>query len=92
MTDLATQITIERLVLDGIALPEDDLARFPLLLESELDRLLESGRLTPPAAPFAGATEARPLILSSPPDVSALARDVAERIVDAVAAGGAWNG
>jgi hypothetical protein len=92
MSDLATNLSVERVVLHGIALPEEDLNRFPDLLRAELVRRLESGLPTPASATSEGADESRPLILSSPPDVLVLAREVAERIIQRASTEGAWDG
>jgi hypothetical protein len=92
VSDLATKLILERVVLHGIEIPEDDLNRFPDLLRAELVRRLESGRPTPGSAAGEGAEESRPLILSSPPDVLELAREVAERVIQTASAVGAWDG
>jgi hypothetical protein len=92
MADLATQLTVERVVLHGIDIPQDDLNRFPDLLTAELSRLLENGLPTPGTDPGKGAEESTPLVLSSPPDVVILARDLAERILVAASVDDAFDG
>lgn len=96
MTDEAVAVTIDRLVLDGIELPADQVASFPALVESELRRILDGGWPVPGAV-ARRAFELTPLMLSTPPDVAALARALAERIADAATAEaasveGAWDG
>jgi len=91
MSDLATKLTLERVVLHGIEIPEEDLNKFPDLLRAELARRLESGLPTPGAADE-DAGESGPLILSSPPDVLVLAREVAKRIIQRASVEGAWDG
>ncbi|HEU0237003.1 MAG TPA: hypothetical protein VFR14_11250 [Candidatus Limnocylindrales bacterium] len=88
MSGDALEVAIDRLVLDGVELPADAVATFSALVERELRRILDGGG--PAAGGWAAApAELRPLILSTPPDVPALARDVAERIaLEAGAVGG----
>ena len=96
MTDESPVVTVDRLVLDGIRLPADQIDGFPALVELELRRILDGGWPVPGAVstrPY----ELTPLILSTPPDVPALARALAERMADAAtaeaaAAEGAWDG
>ena len=83
---LGVDLAIERLVLDGIDLPADA-AHLRGLVETELRRILDGA-----AAARVGAAELRPIVLSAPPDVPALARALAERIAAGAAAAGAWDG
>jgi hypothetical protein len=80
-------LSIERLVLDGIDLPADAVATLPALVESELRRILDGGSMSSSSV---GPDELRPIVLSTPPDVPALARELAARI--AAGAAGAWDG
>ena len=80
-------LSIDRLVLDGVELPADAVATFPALVERELRRILDGGSVSSPSA---GPDELRPIVLSTPPDVPALARELAARIADGAA--GAWDG
>jgi hypothetical protein len=80
-------LSIDRLVLDGVDLPNEAAATLGGLVEAELRRIVDGGGRV-----GAGATEREPLILSTPPDVPALARHLAERIADAAVLAGAWDG
>lgn len=91
MIDEAVGMTIDRLVLDGIELPADEVASFPARVESELRKILDGGWPAPGGVSRV-AHELTPLILSTPPDVQALARALAERIAEAAAAEGGWDG
>jgi hypothetical protein len=86
------ELAIDRLVLDGVELPADAMATFSALVERELRRILDGGGPATGGWAAAPAAELRPLILSTPPDVSALARDLAERIALEAGALGGWDG
>jgi hypothetical protein len=77
-------LAIERLVLDGIDLPADAIPTFAGLVEAELRRILDGAAASSWSAP----DELRPILLSAPPDVPALARELAERIAAGAAAAG----
>jgi hypothetical protein len=91
MSGGALDVAIDRLVLDGVLIPADAVATLGELIESELRRILDGGG-RPGEGSSVGA-ELDPLILTNPPDVPKLVRDLAERIADAAAtAGGRWDG
>ena len=88
-------LAVDRLVLDGIALPADAVPTFAGLIEAELRQILDAGwpaEESPSGAASSGPAELEPLILSTPPDVPALARALAERIAERAAVEGAWDG
>ena len=81
-------LAIGRLVLDGIDLPADAVPTFAGLVEAELRRILDGAAAGSRPAP----DELRPILLSAPTDVPALARELAERIAAGAAAAGGWDG
>jgi hypothetical protein len=82
----SVDLGIERIVLDGVALPADEVTTLPALVEAELRRILAGG-----AFPAGGRSELAPVLLSDPPDLRSLARVLAERIIaDTLAE--AWDG
>ena len=89
MTGAGLDLSIDRLVLDGIAIPADDVPRLQGLVEAELRRIVDGGGRSSAGFP---SSELEPLILATPPDVPSLARALAERIADRAAAEGAWDG
>ena len=89
MTDRGLDLVVERLVLDGIELSSDQAATLGALVEAEVRRIVDGGRLTAPRT--VGAIDVNPIALS-PPDLSALARVLAERITDEALGGVAGHG
>jgi hypothetical protein len=86
----ALDLSIDRLVLDGLDPSEEAATTLGDLVATELRRILDGG-----GSGGAGATagaEREPIILSTPPDVSALARVLAERIAAQTDVAGAWDG
>jgi hypothetical protein len=86
----ALDLSIDRLVLDGLDLSAEAATTLSGLVASELRRIIDGGG-SGSASATAGA-EREPLILSSPPDVPTLARVLAERIAAESGVAGAWDG
>jgi hypothetical protein len=83
----ALDLSIDRLVLDGLDLPSDAAETLRARVESELGRILHGRGTTTSARP-----ELEPIVLGSPPDMLALARVLAARIADEADRAGAWDG
>ncbi len=90
MTDRSLDLVVERLVLDGIELAPDQAATLGALVEAEVRRIIDGGRLT--ASRMVGAIDVYPIALSQPPDLAALARVLAERITDEALSGVSGHG
>jgi hypothetical protein len=88
MTGAGLELSIDRLVVDVPGLPEEAAATLGQLVEAELRRIFDAGG--PPGT--SSRAELEPLVLSTPPDVSALARALAGRIADRAAQEEAWDG
>ena len=88
MIGSSVDLAIDRITLEGVVLPADEVAAFPGLVEAELRRILDAGA----AIASSGRDELAPLLLSEPVDAAALARALAERIAHRGLAEGAWDG
>jgi hypothetical protein len=86
MNDAGLDISIDRLVVDVPDLPDEAAATLGRLVEVELRRIFDGGG---PSSAGSARAELQPLILSAPPDVPGLARAMAQRIAERVAAEGA---
>ena len=82
-------VAIDRLVVDVPGLPEEAAATLSRLVEAELRRIFDAGG---PSTTGSSRAELEPLMLSTPPDVPALARALAGRIADRAAEEEAWDG
>jgi len=80
-------VSIDGLILDGIDLPADAVPRFGGLVEAELRRIVDGAAAGSGSAP----DELRPILLTTPPDVPALAREIAERIAARATIAGGWD-
>jgi hypothetical protein len=85
MTARGVEIAIDRLVLDGFDMAPEQSEMLVRLVEAEVRRIVDGGRLT--ATRTMSAAQIQPLALSDPPDLPALARALAERITDEAADG-----
>jgi hypothetical protein len=85
VTGGAFDVAIDRLVLDGLELPADAVATLGDLIEAELRRIFDGGG--PIDGDSSAGAELGPLMLTTPPDVPKLVRDLAVRIADATTAG-----
>lgn len=90
MTGRGVDLVVERLVLEGLDLIPEQAATLVRLIEAEVRRIIDGGRLT--AARTVSATNVQPIALAQPPDLSALARLLAERITDEALSGVVGHG
>ena len=89
MTGAGLDLSIDRLVVDVPGLPEEAAATLGRLVEDELRRIFDAGG---PSRTGSSRAELEPVMLSTPPDVPALARALAGRIADRAAEEEAWDG
>lgn len=90
MSDRGFDLVVDRLVLEGINLSPDQATALGVLVEAEVRRIIDGGRLT--ASRTTGEIDAHPIALSEPPDLRALARVLAERITDEALGGVSGHG
>jgi hypothetical protein len=89
MTGAGLDLSIDRLVLDVPGLPEEAAVTLGRLVEDELRQIFDGGG---PSSIGSARAELELLVLSTPPDVPALARALAGRIADRAAGVEAWDG
>jgi hypothetical protein len=87
MTDVVLDLTIDRLVIEGLDLPADAARDLEPLITAELRRILATGGGTTDSP--ADGLGTGPVLVTGGADLPALARALAERIArEATAAGG----
>ena len=84
MRSPAVDLVVERLVVEGFDLIPEQGATLAVLVEDELRRLAAAGGLS--GGRRVALADALPAALALPPDLPAMARALAQHIVDEIAA------